>query len=279
MYPLINLIHLKFFCDAVQFNSVSEAAKKNYVTQSAVSQAISKLEQILGAELTVHSKQRFQITEEGQLLFEHSRHIFKAVHETCEQIRQKKEIAGFLNFACTNSLGMSFMASAHKHMQEKYPAVQLNMKLGNLSVIRQALRQNDVEFAIVVYDGSFANYAKIPLRKGAFGLYQHEGASMAENAILVDAWEGMYVQEMMGHLKRADIKAALGGWEVVARFAERGMGSAFIPDYLLAHNRYPMLKHCTELPHFEYEIAAIYNKGDKLSRGAQRFLELFREDS
>jgi LysR family transcriptional regulator, carnitine catabolism transcriptional activator len=49
MNPLINLMHLKFFCDAVTFSSISEAAKRNYVTQSAVSQAIAKLEQILGA--------------------------------------------------------------------------------------------------------------------------------------------------------------------------------------------------------------------------------------
>lgn len=280
MNPLINLMHLKFFCDAVTCSSISESAKKNYVTQSAVSQAIAKLEQILGVELTIHSRQRFQPTEEGVLLFEQSRQIFKAVQETYDQIHQKKEsVTGILNFACTNSLGMSFMARAHNRMQETYPSVQLNMKLGNLTFIRQALRHNEVELAVVVYDETFSNFTKTPLKKGAFGLYQHESAppKLAET-ILVDEWEGMYVQEMIGHFKRANIKAALGGWEVVARFAEHSMGAGFFPDYLMAHGRYPMLKSSMELPSFEYEIAAIYNKGDRLSRAAQRFIELFKED-
>lgn len=279
MNPLINLMHLKFFCDAVIYNSVSEAAKRNYVTQSAVSQAIAKLEQILGVELTIHSRQRFQVTEEGVLLFEQSRQIFKAVQDTYEKIHLKKEeLTGFLNFACTNSFGMSFISSAHSRMQEKYPQVQLNMKLGNLTAIRQALRQNDVEFGIVIKDPSFANFASVSIKKGTFGLYLHESVSPQhfESSILVDDKDGMYVKEMISHLAQANIRAALGGWEVVARFADKSLGAGFIPDYLLAEGRYPKLKTCLELPSFEYEIVAIYNKGDKLTRAAQRFLELLR---
>ena len=48
MNPAINLIHLKFFCDAVVYESITEAAKMNYISQSAVSQAITKLESIFG---------------------------------------------------------------------------------------------------------------------------------------------------------------------------------------------------------------------------------------
>jgi len=61
----LNLTYLKFFHDAALSGSVSESAKRNFVTQSAISQAISKLEEDLGVSLCQHKKQKFKLTEAG----------------------------------------------------------------------------------------------------------------------------------------------------------------------------------------------------------------------
>ena len=122
MKPSINLLHLRFFCDAVSCGSISEAAKNNYVTQSAVSQAIAKLEISLGIALLVHTRQKFQVTEEGKIVFEQARYIFKAVQNIHDSIKQNKEtITGSLKFVSTNSLGMSFIADIYKKMRVEFP--------------------------------------------------------------------------------------------------------------------------------------------------------------
>ena len=46
-YIPFNVNHLKFFFDAASLGSVSKAAKKNYVSQSAISQGIKNLENVL----------------------------------------------------------------------------------------------------------------------------------------------------------------------------------------------------------------------------------------
>ncbi len=58
----LNLIYLKYFCDAVKHGSVSGSARENFVSQSAISQGIIQLEKSLGKELMTHQANRFKPT-------------------------------------------------------------------------------------------------------------------------------------------------------------------------------------------------------------------------
>ena len=287
MKPKINLLHLKYFCDALVCDSISEAAKMNFVTLSAVSQGIAKLEITLGVSLLNHSRQKFEITEEGRIVFDQSVHIFKAVDDIYDKINQNKEcITGSLKFVSTNSLGMSFIGPSYRKMKENFPHIDIGYQLGHLNFIRNTVRQGNAEFAIVVYDQDFSLFNKKLLRKGSFHLYQsvHAPLALIEKGILIDHAEGMHVDVLRNHYAESGrgpikIQAELAGWEVVARFTEMNIGIGFFPDYILENNRYPTLKsYPVELPPVGYEICAIYNKGTKLSRVASAFLNQFSLD-
>lgn len=277
----INLLHLKYFCDAMTCSSISEAAKQNYVTQSTVSQAIAKLELCVGVPLIVHSRQKFQFTEEGKIVFDQARHIFKAVQDIQDKINFSKEkVSGSLKFVTTNSLGMSYIAHSYQKMGVEFPEIDISFQLGNLNFIRNALRKGEAEFAIVVYDDSFSEFSKRPIRKGQFGLYQHVNApfTVIDKGILIDSKLGIHVDALMSFFsdrgEALKIQAELAGWEVVARFTEMNIGVGFLPDYILGNNRYPQLtKYQIDFPSFRYEICAVYNKGVRLSRVASLFLE------
>lgn len=284
MKPPINLSHLKFFCDAVSSSSVSESAKLNFVSQSAVSQAINKLEQILGVQLLIHTRQRFLLTDEGKILFEHSRHIFKSVDEIHEKINQNKNVVqGAVKFVSTRSLGKSLVASLYKQVQTSLPDVNLRFYSGGLNFITKALRQGEAEFALVVYDHNFANFNKIPIKKGYFQLYQSVDApqQQIENGILVDYVGGPFVNELLSHFANSDlpnlkIHSELSGWEMVARFTEMNIGVGFFPNFVTANNRYPSIQiHPMGIPPYEYEICVIFNKGEKLSRAASSIVDKF----
>lgn len=285
MNPQINLLHLKYFCDAVIQGSISEAAKINYVSQSAVSQAITKLETCFGVKVLVHMRQKFQLTEEGVIVFEQARHIFKAVQNIHDKVKAEKDIiSGTLKFASTHSLGMSFLASYYQKMRQYFSKIDMQFQLGNLNFIRTALNREEIDFAIVVYDQTFAQFNHLLLRRGFFNLYIDKEAthSIVEEGILVDKLSGMYVNETIAYfteLKNTHLKiqTELSGWDVVARFIEMNIGVGLLPDYILDNNRYPTLKiYPTNLPPFEYQICAIYNKGKKLSKAALAYLEYFK---
>lgn len=283
MNPQINLTHLKFFCDAVMSSSISESAKKNFVSQSTVSQAIAKLERILGTDLIHHAKQKFSVTENGKAVFERSHHVFKAVQDLHDHIHSsKEEISGTLNFVSTNSLGISLLAPLYDQLHAHYPFLQLKFSLGGLNFIRDALRHQQAEFAIVIFDSTFDQFNKVVLKTGHFNLYHSREISLhqLEKGILVDCEEGMHVADLkhyfdQTHHSTLKVQTELAGWEVVARFAEMGIGVGFIPDYLIQNGRYPTIQvYPIEIPAFEYQICAIYPKGHQPSRAAKAFFDL-----
>lgn len=285
MHPSVNILHLRFFSDAVLYKSISESAKMNFVTQSAVSQGIRNLEKALGVQLLMHSRQKFQLTEEGKIVFEQSRQVFQSIQNIYKEINRDKEvITGSLKFVTTKSLGMSLVAPSYKKIKKLFPQVDIDLRLGGLNYIRNSLKQEDVEFGIVVYDENFTQFAKHTFKRGLFNLYQGVNAQnndFEEHGILVNYFEGTFVNELRKHLKKHSklkIKNALSGWDILARFADLNIGIGFFPDYIVGNNRYPNIKtYPLQLPLFDYEISIIYNKGKNLSRAACAFIEQLPE--
>ncbi len=285
MNKFVNLAHLKFFCDAVIYKNISEAAKMNFISQAAISQAIAKLENVYGVPLLAHNKQTLTLTEFGKIVFDSATEIFKAVKIPFDKINEAKdEISGLLKFVTTKSLGMSFIAPTYKKIKTNLPRVDLKIDMGGKSYIRTALKYENVELAIVVYDHNFSQFAKHPIKKGYLNLYHSMNApeNLIDQGIFIDEDKGMYIEQLKDFFSINNHTfnlEAIAGWELVAHFTHLGIGVGFFPDYIASEVRFPNIRpHPLKLPPMKYEIAAIYNKSTPLSRLAQAFLEQFTLD-
>ena len=67
MKPELNLRHLRAFCEVAERGSISAAADNIHLTQPAISQAMSKLERIVGIRLFLRTSTGMQLTEPGAL--------------------------------------------------------------------------------------------------------------------------------------------------------------------------------------------------------------------
>jgi DNA-binding transcriptional LysR family regulator len=59
------LKQMQYFVSIVEENSFTEAAEKNFISQSAISQAMNSLEDDLGVKLIERKNRSFQITTAG----------------------------------------------------------------------------------------------------------------------------------------------------------------------------------------------------------------------
>src|SRR5690242_11017059 len=99
---LMNLVYLKYFLDAARTGSISQSAKENFVSQSAISQGIHKLEKELEKELVVHRQNRFRITPEGEIVLQMGLEVFERVEELQTALKaEKDEVAGRIEFAAS----------------------------------------------------------------------------------------------------------------------------------------------------------------------------------
>ncbi|MEC7838744.1 MAG: LysR family transcriptional regulator [Chlamydiota bacterium] len=278
----LNLTYLKYFHDAALSGSVSESAKRNFVTQSAISQAISKLEKSLSVSLCLHKKQKFKLTNEGELVFNYAKNIFSSVrslHNAIDHFKEKPTMT--LNFVTTHSIGLSLLPNFLSVFQSAFPQITVNFLFGGLSQIRGWLKQGIAEFALVLESADFLEYSSQLIYSGEFALFKHKNEQDNPEArgVYIENREGMCVREFLLQYKlesnrELPIRAELNSWEFIARCLQSGGGYGFIPDFTLLDSRYPQLKLANNrLPKIPYNLCVIHLKGENLSFSAQTFID------
>ncbi len=280
----LNLSYLKFFYDAALMGSVSESARRNFISQSAVSQAIAKLEKSLGVSLCQHKKQQFKLTEEGQLIFQRAQEIFSSVRQLYDAIDHHRQQARMpLNFVSTHSIGLSVLPEFIALFEQKSPEVALHFQFGGLTQIKGWLKQGIAEFAFVLDSPNVAEYQQLTVHKGYFHLYKHkeEKSSLDACGIYVEHAQGMlvaeYQQSYQAHFKKSlPIRAELNSWEFIARCMETGKGYGFLPDLIAFGKRHPhLIPMKSPMPKLPYSLCIIHPKGTQLSYSAKTFLDYF----
>lgn len=275
----LNLTYLKYFYDAALMGSVSESARRNFVSQSAVSQAIAKLEKALGVLLCMHMKQQFKLTPEGEIVFEKAKGIFSAVRQLHDALDVELEQPKMpLNFVTTHSIGLSILPDFLIKFREKYPEVEVNFQFGGITQIKGWLKQGIAEFALLLESPHLSGYSQKVLYGGSFGLYKYkkEKRDLEAVGVYVEHKEGAMVAEFQAvyrlqHGQEIAIRAEMNSWEFIARSLESGSGYGLMPDFITMHGRYPGLVEVLA-PTLPYILVAAYPKGEVLSFSAETFL-------
>jgi len=89
----MEILDVKIFCDLIELKSFTKAAEQNYLTQSAVSQRINKLNEFYGNKIFLNKKQLI-LSWHGKYLYEKFKDILNIYTHTEEIIerRNREEI-------------------------------------------------------------------------------------------------------------------------------------------------------------------------------------------
>lgn len=277
MTPQINLIHLKYFFDAVSSGSVSQAARNNFVSQSAISQGIMRLEVALKVSLTTHQKQGISVTEEGRIVYNESKKIFAAMEELQNRLNDLKgEITGTVKFACTNAIAQFYIANYYMEIKRTFPKISLKFTRGGLNYLHNQLREEEVSFIIALDSPEFSNYDKVVLKQGYFKLYRRKEGSISD-CIFFDHYENEEVKEFFcrynnKYKKEIPSHEALSSWGMVERFVQNGAGIGYLPDFILSGN--DLIEEVDmRVSLIRYEICAFKLKGSVLTRSCSAVVE------
>ena len=61
----------RVFCEVVKYKNITKTAESMYMSQSAITQSIQKLEKMLGGKVFYRNKNGVELTEEGKNLYEY----------------------------------------------------------------------------------------------------------------------------------------------------------------------------------------------------------------
>lgn len=146
--------HLKIFVAVVESGSMSMAAKKLFITQSTVSQAIKELEKHYETPLFDRFGKKLYLTDMGEHLLSYARQAISMFDEVEEQMFDSS-IRNQLRIGATITIGSSYIITIIRRLNKLHPRTQAKVDIFNASVIENKLLTSQLDIALV--EGSVNN--------------------------------------------------------------------------------------------------------------------------
>lgn len=247
----MNLHLLRIFAAVAEHGSFSRAAGALFISQPAVSKAVQQLEHQLELSLIERAAKGprgvrgVRLTESGQALFEHARGIFALERAAAEEVRARVGLQrGRLNVGASTTVAGYWLPAYAAEFIRKFPAIQLQIRVGNTHAIGQALIGCEVDLALVEGQVSDARIVASHWRDDELRIIappqgipvRRRGPSVKE--LNAQVWlvrePGSGTREVTDHLMRAQgIEPSrmieFGSNEGIARAVAAGLGVAMLP--------------------------------------------------
>jgi DNA-binding transcriptional LysR family regulator len=134
--------------------SFTEAAKRIFIGQSALSKHIADLEEEMGVELLIRHHRSLELTAAGKTLLRESVNLLDRVSDIIEKTRQAdRGIRGSLKIGCFGGES-AFFPYALKRFHSLYPQISIDLQLLTLRMIETALESEELDLGFVVILGN-----------------------------------------------------------------------------------------------------------------------------
>ncbi len=147
---MLNVGRLRVLSEVISHGSFSAAAESLSYTQSAVSQAIARLEAETGATLVVRDRSGVRPTAAGATLLDHADAIFAQIDAAEADLAAVLGVRrGRLRMASFPSAGATLMPLAIATFRERHPDVSLTLAEGEPEEIAPRLRGGEFDLALL----------------------------------------------------------------------------------------------------------------------------------
>ena len=145
--------HLEIFVAVAENGKMSEAARKLYITQSSVSQAISEIEREYGILLFERLSHRLYITHAGEQFLSYARSIMAIQKDMVDYLNLERR-SPRLRVGATVSVGICVISPIIERLKQLLPGLDVEVYVENTKILEDALLRNDLDIGLVEGDVS-----------------------------------------------------------------------------------------------------------------------------
>lgn len=278
---------LRVLCDLVDEGSFTAAARRHFITQSAVSQQIRALERELKSPLLFRRGGRWELTDAGRLVHRRAVEILARMDQLAGDLRSlAKRPSGRLRVATAWSVGLYELPRTLPKFLEKHPDVDVEVEFVSGRTIYDRILERHFDLGIIVYPHPRRGLKNVAFATDrlvlATGL---RGPLHAKRIVAVDALDGVPLIQFHASLPtRPALDQALRregleprtvraylNIEMIRQAVEANLGAAFLPQPLVRDGVKAGRMKQIRVRDFEFRrpLAAVYRverDGDPLLR-------------
>ncbi len=177
---VMQIENFKIFADLVETKSFSKSAKLNGITQSAVSQQARAMERHFKTLLIDRSQKQFQLTREGQRVYEAAKEMLHTYDKLLSELQEmKKVISGTIRISTIYSIGLHELPPYIKKFLHDYPSVNVRVEYRRSNLVYEDILHNSVDFGLVAFPVKHRQIEALAFRNDHLVLIAHPNHPLA----------------------------------------------------------------------------------------------------
>ena len=143
----LSSLYTDAFFQVAKEHSFSKAAKSLFVTQSALSQRVSKLEEELGVTLFIRDQKKIKLTSQGERLLAYCRNKAKLEEEFVHGIDdQSGSLTGVINIGSFSTFTRSRLIPLIGRVKRENPKIEFHIQSREVYDLFPLLKSNQCDF-------------------------------------------------------------------------------------------------------------------------------------
>lgn len=283
----MHLDALKYFLYIVEEKSISKAAKKAHISQSALSQMIHKLEEDLNQSLLVRSNRGVSLTSQGEIVLRYANHIIKNFDRMVSELEDYDSNDRKITISGTSSLAAYSLPCMIYKIKKHFPAFRYDLVAKDVSGILMDIKDDMSDFGFV--DELIEDDELIYHRMGReeMVLIAKHDYKVAEEITLNDLLTMELIMCTLNHKTCEKLEIALkphnkkldslnvifnaDSLSAVKSSVMNGYGMAFVPYESIKHELYEKSIKLVDVKDvdLDYDIYMVSRKPKELSQSAR----------
>lgn len=270
--------HFEYFLVLAETLHYGRAAERLFITQSALSQQIQRMEVVLGHKLFVRTNRKVILSHAGELLKVEAEAILTQLRKSMEQWQFRVEGGeGIVRIGFVGSAMQIYLPQLLKEFTSGYPRIRFYLKeLSNKDQL-QALDKKELDIGFLRSNNLMANMQSLRVYKENLTLVLPEGhaineqnftdmSQLADESYILFPNESsqMFFGQIMtlcrehGFTPRISHQSIHG--PTIFKLVESGLGISIVPNSLV--DRYNYKVRYIELDNIQHktELFAVWNK-------------------
>lgn len=159
-----NLNRYRLFCAVAECESISKAAELNYISQPAISKAITKMEESLGTVLFNRNHRGVTLTDEGKVFYDELKSAFDIIKAGEDKLRSINELGiGRLRLGASSVLCKAMLLPYLKGFINKNPHIKITIECQSSSRIHKMLMDGVIDVGLMVKPDNMTELSFISL--------------------------------------------------------------------------------------------------------------------
>jgi DNA-binding transcriptional LysR family regulator len=145
----LTLRQLQIFIVAARHQSYARAAEELHLTPPAVSMQLKPLEDTIGLPLFERVGKKLALTQAGELLRHHAARVIGELQDAEQGLDELKGLRGGHATVGIVSTAKYFAPKLLARFVQRHPQVDIRFLVGNREMLINALRDNEIDFAVM----------------------------------------------------------------------------------------------------------------------------------